>query len=105
MEVYYSCCGKSICGGFVNSDAEKIGNMMRRVDSNDAGAMDALGTCCYNGELGLQEYHTKAIELWIRAAELGFSKSHNSLGMHYYNETKEWELWNRAYNTNLSMFT
>jgi len=77
MEVYYSCCGKSICGGcihslnmnwkpeknetclfcnteiLVKSDAEKIGYMMRRVNSNDAGAMHALGTCYYNGELGL----------------------------------------------------
>lgn len=54
--------------------------MMRR-DSNDAGAMDALGTCYYyyNGVLGLQQDQSKALDLWIRAAELGFRKSHNNL--------------------------
>ena len=33
---------------------------------------------------GLQQDETKAIELWIRAAEFGCSKVHNDLGMHYY---------------------
>ena len=53
--------------------------MMRQVNSNDAGAMDALGTCYYNGVLGLQQDQSKALDLWIRAAELGFRKSHNNL--------------------------
>ena len=103
--IYYSCCGKSICGGCIhsfgktgnkekcpfcnadteiNSDADKIENIMKRVDSIDTGAIDLLGTCYYNGLLGIHQDETKAIELWMRAAELGFSKSHNYLGMHYY---------------------
>jgi len=58
---------------------------MKRVDSIDTGAIDLMGsTCYYNGLLGFQQDETKAIELWMRAAELGFSKSHNYLGMHYY---------------------
>jgi SEL1 protein len=73
----------------INSDAEKIGYMMRQVNSNDAGGMNALGTFYYNGVLGLQQDQSKALVLWIRAVELGFSKSHNNLGMHYYyDETK-----------------
>jgi hypothetical protein len=41
---------------------------MRRVNSNDAGALHALGTCYYNGELGLR-------------FAAGFSKSHYNLSM------------------------
>jgi hypothetical protein len=33
------------------SNAEKIEKMMRRINSNDAGTMDALGTC-YDNVLG-----------------------------------------------------
>jgi hypothetical protein len=53
----------------INSDAEK-----KRVDSNDTGAIDLLGTYYYSGLLGLQQDQKKAIELvWITAAELGVS--------------------------------
>jgi len=113
METYYSCCAKTICGGCihsfgktgnndkcpfcntdteVNSDAENIGNIMKRVDSNDTGAMRLLGNCYYSGLLGLQQDATKAIELWIRAAEFGCSKAHNDLGVHYYHG----ENWKKA---------
>jgi hypothetical protein len=114
MDTYYSCCGKSNCGGCIHSfgktgnnekcpfcnaeteidsDAEKIGYIMKRVDT---GAIDLLGTCYYNGLLGFQQDETKAIELWMRAAELGFSKSHNYLlGMHYYHG----ENWKKAKDT------
>jgi len=47
----------------INSDAEKIGYMMRRVNSNDAGAMNALVTFYYNGVLGLQQDQSKALDL------------------------------------------
>jgi TPR repeat protein len=32
----------------------------------------ALGTCSDNGVLGLQQDRSRALDLWIRAAELGF---------------------------------
>jgi TPR repeat protein len=66
----------------INSDADKIGYIMKRVDSIDTGAIDLLGTCYYNGLLGIH----------MRAAELGFSvsESHNYLGMHYYHG-KNWK--------------
>ena len=63
---------------------------MKRVDSIDTGAIDLLGTCYYNGLLGIHQDETKAIELWMRAAELGYSESHNYLGMHYYHG-KNWK--------------
>jgi hypothetical protein len=71
---YYSCCGKSICGGCVHSfresgnddkcpfcnydglfktDEENIEDMRKRVEVNDAGAITALADCYYNGKLGL----------------------------------------------------
>ena len=65
---------------------------MKRVDSNDTGAMHLMGKCYYSGLLGLQQDETKAIELWIRAAEFGCSKAHNDLGMYYYHG----ENWKKA---------
>jgi len=75
----------------VNSDAENIENIMKQVDSNDTGAMHSMGNCYYSGLLGLQQDETKAIELWIRAAEFGCSKVHNDLGMHYYYHGENWK--------------
>jgi hypothetical protein len=100
-EEYYPCCGKSICGGcvysfgqsvnaskcpFCNSDRssktceEKNEDLMKRVEANDAGAMYVLGSYYYQGSNGLQQDHVKAIELYVRAENLGYSKAHNQLG-------------------------
>jgi TPR repeat protein len=54
------------------------------VEANDAGAICEMGTCYYNGLLGFQQDETKAIEQWMRAAELGFSKAHGHLGNIYH---------------------
>jgi TPR repeat protein len=104
MEQYYSCCGKSICKGCVNScresgnigkcpfcnsdragktNEERVGEVMNRVEANDAGAIHALGNSYYNGLLGLQQDWTRAIELYARAAEFGSSEAHFHLGIHY----------------------
>jgi hypothetical protein len=103
-ETYYSCCGKSICGGcihsiiksgnngtcpFCNSDRgtqteeEKIAEMMKRVEANDASAIYVLGNSYYYGQLGLLQDRDKAMELWTRAAKLGSSKAHYQLGCTY----------------------
>ena len=62
MEEYFTCCGKSICGGcihsfgktgnnlmcpFCNSDRDKteeehVEDLMKRAEINDAGAMNVL---------------------------------------------------------------
>jgi tetratricopeptide (TPR) repeat protein len=103
METYYPCCGKSACGGclhsfymsgnmkcpFCNADGdskteeERVQEMMRRVEANDPASICMLATHYHLGRAGFQQDHAKAIELYARAAELGFSKAHYSLGMHY----------------------
>jgi tetratricopeptide (TPR) repeat protein len=103
-EVYYSCCGKSICGGcihsfalsgndakcpFCNSDRDKTNEetfqeLMKRVDVNDAGAIYILGNSYDVGEHGLQQDQERAKELWTQAAKLGSSRAHFNLGNAYY---------------------
>jgi TPR repeat protein len=103
-EVYYSCCGKTICTGCVYSfeksgnigtcafckartygtNDEKVKDLMKRVEANDAGATCALGKCYYHGQLGLLRDQEKALELYARAAKLGCSKAHNDLGVHFH---------------------
>jgi hypothetical protein len=45
------------------TDEEMVGEMMKRVDVNDAGAMHVLGTYYYDGEQGLQQDQAKAMQL------------------------------------------
>ena len=101
---YYSCCGKSICGGceysfhksgmigtcafcksdHVNkTDGERVDERLKRVEVNDAGAMCVLGTDYYHGQLGLQQDRARAMELWKQAAELGSSQAHYHLGVYH----------------------
>ena len=103
-ETYYSCCGKSICGGCIHSiiksgnngtcpfcksdrgtqtEEEKIAEMMKRVEANDASAIYSLGNHYNHGHLGLQQDRTRAMELWKQAAELGSSLAHYHLGNEY----------------------
>jgi hypothetical protein len=102
-EVYYSCCGKSICGGcvdsfcksgnddkcpFCNSDRDKtdedeVEEIMKRVEVNDAGAMYVLGSHYCHGTYELPQDLERAIALWKQAAKLGSSKAHNELGVHF----------------------
>ena len=101
---YYSCCGKSICGGCIYSftdsgnigtclfcktnligktDEDRVEEMMNRVEANDASSICELGSCYYVGKEGLQQDHTKAKILWTQAAELGSRDSHYHLGKIY----------------------
>ena len=102
---YYTCCGKSICKGCVYSfcesgnirtcpfckadiigktDEEIFEALMKQVETNDAGAMTALGSDYYHGKLGLLRDCEKALELWKQAATLGYSHAHFHLGNDYY---------------------
>jgi hypothetical protein len=68
---YYTCCGKSICGGCFHSflrsgnigkypfcktdrtgktNEEKFKELMKRVEANDAGAIYVLGSYYYHGQ-------------------------------------------------------
>jgi hypothetical protein len=103
-ELYIPCCGKSICTGcihslhsfrvsgnigkcpFCNSEragktlGEQVEEIMKRVEANDPGAMWMLAGYYYQGLGGLQQDHTKAMELYNRAADLGYSRAHGHLG-------------------------
>jgi TPR repeat protein len=102
---YYSCCGKSICGGcvhsfcksgniekcpFCNSDRsnktveEMVEEIMKRVEANDAASINLLADSYYQGLNGVQQDHTRAMELYARSADLGYSKAHSKLAGIYY---------------------
>jgi TPR repeat protein len=57
---------------------------MKRVEANDAASIYMLAYYHYQGINGLQQDHTKAIELYARAAKLGSSLAHTSLANNYY---------------------
>ena len=101
---YYSCCGKSICTGCVYSfcesgndekcpfckaerrgktDEDRVEEMMKRVEANDAGSIYQLANDYYHGDLGLLQDRAKAVELWTQAGKLGSSQAHYHLGVEY----------------------
>jgi tetratricopeptide (TPR) repeat protein len=57
---------------------------MKRVEANDATSICLLAYCCDKGLNGVQQDHAKAMELYVRAANLGHSKAHNNLGDVYH---------------------
>jgi hypothetical protein len=104
-QVYYPCCGKSICGGclhsnimsgnnekcpFCNADRcnkteeDKIDELIKRVEANDPTSICTLANCYHHGLTGLQQDRTKAMEMYVRAGQLGCSKAHSHLGMLYH---------------------
>jgi TPR repeat protein len=56
---------------------------MKWEEANDAIAMGMLGSYCNHGQIGLQQDHNKAIELWTQSAHLGCSKAHINLYHEY----------------------
>jgi TPR repeat protein len=52
---------------------------MKRVEANDPGAIYLLADSYHHGRAGFQQDHAKAVELYIRAADLGYKKAHNDL--------------------------
>jgi TPR repeat protein len=75
----------SICnsrtGGKTVSD--RVEELMKRVEANDAGAMTTLGNCYHQGRQVLQQDLAKGVELWKQAVELGSREAHFNLGNHY----------------------
>jgi TPR repeat protein len=104
MDVYYPCCGKTICQGckhsfresgnsgkcpFCNSeggntDEERVEQIMKRVEANDAASICMLAHHYHLGLRGVQQDQAKAMELYGRAAELGNTKAHRGLGGIYH---------------------
>jgi len=107
---YQTCCGKVICCGcayapLYDSQSNKVDNQkcpfcrtlwsdsdeeddLRykiRMEANDAIAIHNVGV--YYSD-GLDKYpldHAKALELWHRAAELGYAEAYTSIGYAYKN--------------------
>jgi hypothetical protein len=110
MEQYYSCCGKSICKGCMHSffesgnaskcpfcnadqdgktDVEDVEEIRKRVEANDAASIFVLAHHYQHGLKGLQQDRTKAMELYARSAELGFSNAHYNISSMYYHEGRD----------------
>jgi TPR repeat protein len=107
LEGYYPCCGKNICRSCVHSlvhmpgndnkcpfcnynrlksDEEKVEEIMKRVEANDADSIWLTAYCYEYGYMGCQQDHAKAKELFTRAADLGCSKANWTLADIYREE-------------------
>jgi TPR repeat protein len=60
-----------------------VEEIMKRVEANDAITMGMLGSYYNHGQIGLQQDHNEAIELWTQSAHLGCSKAHINLTDEY----------------------
>eukprot|EP00956_Cyclotella_meneghiniana_P024510 scaffold49309_cov48-Cyclotella_meneghiniana.AAC.4 len=99
---YHTCCGKIICNGCVYSltrtqdrcpfcnvanattDDERKQRLFERIEKyNDPEAILMLGFCYEFGDNGFPVDHTKAVELYKRASELGCAVAHYHLGIVY----------------------
>ena len=67
------------------SDEEYVKRIKKRAGCNDANAMHQLGCYYYTGDVGLPQDCNKAIELWLRAGELGCAESYYNLAVSYDN--------------------
>jgi TPR repeat protein len=67
------------------TDEERVVELMKRVEANDAASIYLLGNHYYHGhgQLGLLQDRNKAMELWTQAAALGSSQAHFALGCNY----------------------
>ena len=105
---YQSCCGKFICCGcgyapvydnqgnkvvekkcpfcrtpFNYTDEETVLRNKKRLELDDPIALYNQGCEYDNGMNGYPQNHTKAIELWHRAGELGFANAYRNIAYAY----------------------
>ena len=105
---YYACCGKIICSGCSyapvydnlgkeiieekcpfcrtpppNSIEEYNELLQKRVEVGDAKAILVVGNYYRRGEDGFTQDYDKALELFVRAGDLGHAKAHNNVGYAY----------------------
>ena len=106
---YMECCGKLICSGcsyapvydnqgnvvveekcpFCRTPTphtveEEIGRTKKRLDAEDPFAIHKFGVIYRDGTDGFPQDHTKALELWHRAGELGYAQAYNNIGVSYF---------------------
>ena len=104
---YMACCGKIICSGCAYAPVkDNLGNIInerkcpfcrtpapsgeeynewlhKRVEVDDTDAILILGNFYYDGEDGFPQDYGKALELFVRAGELGCAKAYCSVGYAY----------------------
>ena len=99
---FQTCCGKRICNGCKlammmrkgkklcpfcrmppRAGAEAITRMKKLVDKGNAEAIYNLARFYANGSRGVPRDWNKAIELWLKAGELGCAKGYFNLGVIY----------------------
>ena len=111
---YMSCCGKLICSGCSyaplydnqgnkvdnkkcpfcriptpNSAEEKAIRIKARIEAGDPIAIYNLGVCYSRGTNGFPQDQTKALNLWHRAGELGYTEAYISVGYAYENDDND----------------
>jgi TPR repeat protein len=75
---------------FCNSDRaskteeERVEENMKRVEANDPTSICMLANQYYHGRVGFQQDLTKAMELYVRAANLDYSMAHFNLAFIYH---------------------
>ena len=102
---YKSCCGKVVCSGCIYAIRMRTGEQIcpfcrspapeilseaieldkRRMDKGDPVAMYNIGAFYRDGSNGFPQDWDKALELWLRAAELGYTLAYNNIGYSYNN--------------------
>ena len=105
---YMECCGKMICGGCSHAPLyDHLGNkvdnqkcpfcrtpqaysdevlnerLKKRVEAKDPIAIFNMGVYYRDGEYGFQKDYTKALELFHRAAKLGYAAAYCGIGAAY----------------------
>ena len=105
---YMSCCGKVICSGCgcaplydnqgnivaenkcpfcrtlaPESDEESFKRINKLVDVGDPVAIYNHGVNYRDRQFGFPQNYTKALELWHRAAELGYTRAYVNIGCAY----------------------
>jgi len=105
---YMTCCGKMICSGCIHAPVydnqgnvvedkcpfcrtptptsnEAVERLKKRLKSDDPIAICNHGNYYRDGMNGFAQNHTKALELWHRAAKLGCAGAYCSIGYAYEN--------------------
>ena len=101
---FQSCCGKILCLGCIqatyvdndrilcpfcraphtNSISEHIERLLKRVEANDANAIHNLGGMYQTGGMGFPQDYGKAMDLLLRAGELGSAESYYQIANNYF---------------------
>ena len=105
---YMGCCGKTVCSGCIYapvydnqgnkvdnkkcpfcrtphhaSEEELLNRYKIRMEAGDTEAINNLGVFYREGVRGFPQDHTKALEHWHRAAELGHAGAYLNIGYSY----------------------